>query len=145
MSGVMRLWRGLPPERRHLCVQILRYGVVGLGVTMVQAAVYWVLAARAGVHSQIANLMGYIVAVMLGYVLHGRFSFADPEREGGAAAHAARGARFVAVSLVSLALNALWVWLSVSWMGWPEWAPIPAMIFVTPGIVFVLNRHWVFR
>ncbi|MGE4432349.1 MAG: GtrA family protein [Sphingobium sp.] len=141
----MRLWRDLPPERRHLCVQILRYGVVGLGVTMVQAAVYWLLAARAGVHSQIANLMGYIVAVMLGYVLHGRFSFVDPEREGGAAAHAARGARFVAVSLVSLALNALWVWLSVSWMRWPEWAPIPAMIFVTPGIVFVLNRHWVFR
>ncbi len=128
-----------------LGIQIVRYGVVGLGVTMAQAAVYWLLAARVGLHSQLANLAGYIVAVMLGYVLHGRFTFADPEREGGAAAHAARGARFIAVSLVSLALNALWVWLTVSWLRWPTWAPIPAMLFVTPAIVFLLNRRWVFR
>ncbi len=128
-----------------LGIQIVRYGVVGLGVNMAQAAVYWLLAARVGLHSQLANLAGYIVAVMLGYVLHGRFTFADPEREGGAAAHAARGARFIAVSLVSLALNALWVWLTVSWMRWPTWAPIPAMLFVTPAIVFLLNRRWVFR
>ena len=128
-----------------LGIQIVRYGVVGLGVTMAQAAVYWLLAARVGLHSQLANLAGYIVAVMLGYVLHGRFTFADPEREGGAAAHAARGARFIAVSLVSLALNALWVWLTVSWLRWPTWTPIPAMLFVTPAIVFLLNRRWVFR
>lgn len=128
-----------------LGIQIVRYGVVGLGVTMAQAAVYWLLAARVGLHSQLANLAGYIVAVMLGYVLHGRFTFADPEREGGAAAHAARGARFIAVSLVSLALNALWVWLTVSWLRWPTWAPIPTMLFVTPAIVFLLNRRWVFR
>jgi len=83
--------------------------------------------------------------VALGFVLHGRVTFADPERVGGAAAHAARGVRFALVSLVSLALNALWVWLAVSWMGWPAWAPIPAMLFVTPGAIFVLNRQWVFR
>jgi len=142
---VRRYWHALPPGKRALGAQIIRYGVVGLGVTLVQAAVYWLLAARAGVHSQIANLMGYIVAVMLGYVLHGRISFADPARNGGAAAHAARGARFVIASLISLGLNALWVWIAVSWMGWPEWAPIPAMIFVTPAIMFVLNRKWVFR
>lgn len=141
------LWLGLPPERRALAAQIVRYGVVGLGVTLVQAAVYWLLAARAGAHSQIANLAGYGVAVLLGYALHGRFTFADADgtRDTGAKAHAARGARFVAVSLVSLALNALWVWLCVSWMRWPEWTPIPAMVFVTPGVVFLLNRMWVFR
>lgn len=126
-------------------MQIARYGAVGLGVTLVQAAVYWLLAARADVHSQIANLSGYLVAVTLGYVLHGRFTFAAPGRQGGAAAHAARGARFVVASLVSLGLNALWVWLAVSWMDWAEWTPIPAMVFVTPAIVFVLNRKWVFR
>lgn len=139
------LWQMVPPERRALAGQILRYAVVGLGVTLVQAAVYWLLAARAGVHSQLANLAGYGVAVLLGYGLHGRFTFVDDARAGGVAAHATRGARFVAVSLVSLALNALWVWLCVSWRHWPEWTPIPAMIFVTPGVVFVLNRFWVFR
>lgn len=139
------LWDRLPQEQRALLVQIVRYAVVGFGITMVQAAVYWLLAARAGLHSQLANFLGYLVAVALGFVLHGRVTFADPERAGGAAAHAARGVRFALVSLVSLALNALWVWLAVSWMGWPAWAPIPAMLFVTPGAIFVLNRQWVFR
>lgn len=141
----MALWLRLPPERRALLVQVVRYAVVGFGITMVQAAIYWLLAARVGLHSQLANFIGYLVAVLLGFVLHGRISFADPERAGGAAAHAARGVRFAIVSLLSLALNALWVWLTVSWMGWPEWAPIPAMLFVTPGVIFVLNRQWVFR
>ncbi len=46
---------------------------------------------------------------------------------------------------MSYALNALWVWLCVTHMRWPEWSPIPAMLFVTPAVVFGLNRQWVFR
>lgn len=145
MTGLRRYWHRLPAEKRALAAQIVRYALVGLGVTLVQAAIYWLLATQGAVHSQIANLLGYIIAVMLGYVLHGRFSFAAPDRPNGAVTHAVRGARFVIASLVSLGLNALWVWLAVSWMGWPTWAPIPAMVLVTPAIVFVLNRKWVFR
>jgi putative flippase GtrA len=80
--------------------------------------------------------------VVIGYAAHSAFTFRGHGAQGGTAA---RGARFVAVSLVSYALNALWVWLCVSHMGWPEWSPIPAMMFVTPVVVFGLNRQWVFR
>lgn len=142
---VIALWRQLPIERRNLALQLLRYAVVGFGVTSVQAAIYWLLATHSGVHSQIANLAGYAAAVVLGYFLHGRYTFADPARSGGSRAHAARGARFVIASLASLGLNALWVWLCVSLMDWPTWTPVPAMLFVTPALVFVLNRQWVFR
>jgi putative flippase GtrA len=140
-----RVWARLPPDRRALLAQVARYGTVGLGVTLVQAAVYWTLASLIAVHSQIANFAGYSAAVILGYIFHGRITFAAAERPVGGAAHAARGAKFVLASLVSLGLNALWVWLCVSWMGWPTWAPIPAMIFITPALVFVLNKRWVFR
>ncbi len=75
-------------------------------------------------------------------MLHGRFSFrGHGERD----RPWARAARFVAVSLVSLALNATWVWLCVTWAHWPVWTPIPFMGVVTPGLVFLLNRQWVFR
>jgi len=139
------LWRQIPIERRALALQLVRYALVGFGVTSVQAAVYWLLATHFAIHSQIANVAGYVAAVVLGYFFHGRYTFADPARASGAGAQAARGARFVIASLVSLGLNALWVWLCVSWAGWATWTPIPAMLFVTPGLVFVLNRHWVFR
>lgn len=145
MRAFAGLWSALPPGRRALIAQLARYALVGLGVTSLQALVYWVLAEQAHVHSQIANFAGYLCAVASGYVLHGRYSFSGAARPEGGAAHAARGGRFVIASLVSWGLNALWVWLCVSWRGWPTWTPIPAMLFITPALVFVLNKKWVFK
>lgn len=130
------------PHHRALFWQIVRYGVTGLFVTACQAAIYWVLAARIRLHPQIANGIGYLAAVAIGYVSHNAFTFRG---HGGAANHGTRGVKFVAVSLISYALNALWVFLCVTHMRWPEWSPIPAMIFITPALMFVLNRQWVFR
>lgn len=139
------LWNKVAPARRALIAQLVRYALVGLGVTSVQALVYWLLAEQAQLHSQIANFVGYLCAVGCGYVLHGRYTFSGAAMPEGGAAHVARGGRFVVASLVSWGLNALWVWLCVSWRGWPTWTPIPAMLLVTPALVFVLNKKWVFR
>ncbi len=132
----------LPPARRALIGQIVRYVVTGVFLTAVQAAIYWTLATWVHVHPQLANFTGYLVAVTLGFVLHGAFTFKGHGAGGGSAA---RSLRFVAVSLVSLALNAFWVWLCVTWLHGATWTPIPLMGFVTPGLVFILNRQWVFR
>lgn len=145
MMGQIDWWEQMPADRRALAVQIVRYGAVGLGVTLVQAAVYWVLATPAAIHAQIANFVGYLAAVASGYVLHGRYTFAGTARPAGRAEHAARGGRFVIASLVSLGFNALWVWICVSWQRWPTWTPIPAFLFITPALLFVLNKKWVFR
>jgi putative flippase GtrA len=138
----MKLLSRLTPERQALFWQIVRYGLSGLFITACQAVIYWTLAALAGWHPQLANVTGYVAAVMIGYVTHSLFTFRDQGSDGN---HAARGAKFVAVSLLSYALNALWVFLCVTHMQWPEWSPIPAMLFVTPAVVFGLNRQWVFR
>lgn len=141
---ILERWSLIPAQRRVLIAQVVRYAIVGFGITLVQAAIYWMLATWADWYAQAANVAGYIAAVLLGYVLHDRVTFRDAARPSGAQAHARRGLKFVAVSLASLALNALWVWLCVSWNGWPTWTPIPGMLFITPGIVFLLNRQWVF-
>jgi putative flippase GtrA len=138
----MNLLSRLSAEQRSLFWQIVRYAVTGLFVTACQAAIYWGLAALAGFHPQLANFIGYLVAVVIGYVSHSLFTFRG---HGAADSHAARGAKFAIVSLVSYALNALWVFLCVTHMHWPEWSPIPAMLFVTPVAIFALNRKWVFR
>jgi len=122
--------------------QILRYVLTGGFVTGLQAAVYWALAEQLAVHPQIANFAGYLVAVASGFVLHGRFTFRGHGRRDRPLAQATR---FIAVSLLSLALNAFWVWLCVQRLHGPVWTPIPLMAFVTPALVFVLNRQWVFR
>lgn len=138
----MKILHIFTPEKQALFWQIVRYGLTGLFVTACQATIYWTLAAPVRLHPQVANGIGYLAAVAVGYVTHSSFTFRG---HGGRDNQAARGGRFVAVSLVSYALNALWVWLCVTHMQWPEWSPIPAMLFVTPAVVFGLNRQWVFR
>lgn len=138
----MKITERLSAEHRALFWQLVRYGLTGLFVTACQAAIYWSLAALVGLHPQVANGVGYLAAVAIGYVSHSLFTFREQRPGDG---HAARGVRFVIVSLVSYGLNALWVGLCVSVMRWPEWSPIPAMLFVTPAVVFGLNRQWVFR
>jgi putative flippase GtrA len=122
--------------------QIVRYGLVGGGVTALQAAVYWLLAGKGALHPQLANVAGYLCAVVTGYFAHGAITFRGHGQE---PASPARMLRFVTASLFGLALNACWVWLMVTRAGLPVWSPIPLMGVATPGFVFLLNRQWVFR
>lgn len=124
--------------------QLVRYAIVGGAVTALQAATYWLLAGILGWHPQIGNVIGYGAAVVAGYFAHGQYSFpaGNGRREGSAAV---RFLRFWLVSLAGLALNALWIGIVVTRMGLPLWAPLPLMVVVTPGLVFLLNRQWVFR
>ena len=122
--------------------QLVRYGITGGAVTVLGVGAYWIAATPFGWPPLLANLLGYAVAVMTGYWLHSAFSFRG---HGGRDAPATRTARFAVVSLVSLALNSLWVWLLTDVAGGPPWWPMPLMIAVTPLATFTLNRLWVFR
>ena len=121
--------------------QLMRFGLVGGFVTALGALAYWVPATYLGVPPLLANLLGYCVAGALGYVLHSRVSFRG---HGSRDQVAVRTLRFFIVSLVSLGLNSLFVWLLTGPMHGPTWWPVVPMIFVTPLVTFALNRQWVF-
>ncbi len=130
----------LDPERRQLLGQLLRFLISGALVTALGVAVYAFVALVLRWHPQLGNLLAYLAAMGTGYVMHSRWSFRGHGRR-------TRGTavKFVGVSLVSLALNALWVALITGPLGLgPAW-PILPMLFVTPAVTFVLNRQWVFR
>lgn len=120
--------------------QIVRFGLVGGFVTALGAAVY-LIAAYAGTPPLLANFLNYLAAMAAGFVLHGRVSFKghgsrdNPKR---------RAFRFIVVSLISLALNSLFVWAMTGPLGWPLWSPVLTMIFVVPVVTFTLQRKWVF-
>jgi putative flippase GtrA len=131
----------MPAAHRPLIEQIIRYGVVGGFVTAVGAGAYWVWAHHLNYPPLVAGVVAYIVSMALGYFLHSRVSFAG-HGEGGN--DGIRSARFFAVSMISFGLNELWIWILTGLLHGDKWWPIPAMCFVTPAIVFVLNRKWVF-
>lgn len=121
--------------------QIVRYGITGGLVTALAAAFYWVTATFLGVHPLLANFLAYLVAVASGYVMHSRWSFKGHGRRDDVTRTTGR---FAIVSLVSLGLNSLWVWLLTGLLAGPTWWPVVPMLLVTPAVTFLLNRHWVF-
>ena len=131
----------LPPERRAIVGQLFRFLVSGGIVTALGVGVYALVALVLRWHPQLGNLLAYVTAMATGYMLHSRWSFRDHggTRSGGTMA------RFVTVSLISLALNSFWVWILTEPLNLsPAW-PIAPMLFVTPLVTFTLNRQWVFR
>jgi putative flippase GtrA len=121
--------------------QIVRFGVAGGLATVLYAVVYSPLAALKITSEQVANVAGYLVAMLSGYVLHSKWSF----RGHGTSAKAS-APKFFAVSLVSYGVNTFWVWLLTddAILAGPWWWPLIPIVLVTPLITFSLNRLWVF-
>lgn len=136
----------LPPAQREMLGQVIRFGLTGGFVTLLYAAVYGAVAEMPvplppNRHLQVANLCGYLVAVLIGYLMHSRWSFRGHGRRDNAARTTSR---FFVVSLISLALNAFWTWLLAAEFEWGRYAPLIPICFVTPVVTFTLNRKWVF-
>ncbi|MBA3897368.1 MAG: GtrA family protein [Sphingomonadaceae bacterium] len=128
-------------DQRALAAQVLRYAITGGVVTLLGVSAYWLFVRYVGVVPLVANIAAYVTSMAFGYVAHSRFSFRGHGTRDNVAA---RSSRFVLVSLVSFALNSLFVWVLTGPLHGADWWPIPAMIFVTPAVVFLLNRKWVF-
>jgi putative flippase GtrA len=130
----------LTPERRAMLSQLLRFLISGALVTALGVGVYAVVALVLRWHPQLGNLLAYVVAMATGYVMHSRWSF----RDHGGLRTRNTAMKFIIVSLISLGLNSMWVWVITGPLGLgPAW-PILPMLFVTPAVTFVLNRQWVF-
>lgn len=127
-------------RRSEVLMQVIRFGLVGGFVTALGAGAYLV-AAFSGVAPLLANVLAYLVAVATGYVLHSRVSFRG---HGSRDNPGARTIRFATVSLISFALNSLFVWAITQPLALPVWVPAIPMMFVTPLVTFTLNRRWVF-
>ena len=128
--------------RIELFGQLVRYAITGGLASFVNIAIYWITATPLHWDPNLAMFLGYLGAVSVGYIVHSRWSFRGHGRRDNLAR---TGGRFLLVSLVSFALNSFWVWLLVRHFGGPTWWPIPPVLFVTPLLVFWLNRRWVFH
>lgn len=121
--------------------ELFRYVVAGFCVTQFAAIVYSSLAVQAHVMPLDANIISTGCGVCAGYLAHSRWSFAKR------AAKAERGKalRFTVSTVLAFLFNSFWVWVLVSRMRLTPMAPVPIMMFVTPWVSFIANRHWVFR
>jgi putative flippase GtrA len=134
-----------PPTRRLAALwaavgpQALRFCAVGLLGTVVNLAVYGTLVAQAGVAPPVAAIAGFLVAVTQNHMLNRVWTFAD--RSG---RYLPQGARFLAISLVALAIN-LAVLRALLAAGVGHLAAQVLGIGAATPVGFVVNRSWTFK
>jgi putative flippase GtrA len=131
---------GRRAERRRLLGQLIRYGLNGVVVTAVYTAVFVALDSATKAPVQLCNFLAFLVVVVVGYQLHSRITFRGQGERGPAAF-----ARFFVAALPSFALNAFWTWLFATALHWPHWTVQLPVWFVTPFMIFAINRWWVFK
>ena len=127
--------------QREQVRQFVRFMIAGGFTTGLYAAAYSLLAGFRITSEQIANFVGYILAMMSGYLLHSLWSFRGHGQSLGKSSW-----RFIVVSLTSYVSNTAWVFVLTDhrMLAGPWWWPLIPVTFVTPLVNFSLNRLWVF-
>lgn len=129
------------PQIRVLFSSFLKFSSVGLFITFCSAAGYWLLA-TAGLDPNLSLVIVFVIFTIVGHRVHGAVSFKD--KIGGKLPRDTM-VRFSIVNFAGFAMNQAFIMISVKVLGYQNWVPIVPMIFVTPIVVFVLNRCWVFH
>ena len=117
----------------------LRYAIVGVLGTTIHFGVLAALVEFGGAEPVFASAAGFIVTLIVSYVLNDRWTFALPTR------HRNAFARYTAVSVLSLGLNSLIMYLAVHVFDLWYIVGQALVVAVVPAVNFVLNRSWSFR
>ena len=127
-------------QRSGMLGQLVRFGITGLGVTAVYAAIYWPLATYV-MNPNLAVAIAFVLATIVGRYAHGAISFRGHGERDARTMH-----RFFGVQGLGFALNQLFTWVLVTgpFFHGPTWWPLVPAVFVTPLVTFGLNRMWVF-
>ena len=119
--------------------QLVRFAIVGFSLAGVYSAIYWYLATYV-MPPMVAVVIGFVVAVSIGFVLHSRWSF----RGHGKAEDHRMKVKFLAVQGSCFVLNEIFTWVLTGPMHGPTWWPLIPAIFLTPLATYLLNRQLVF-
>ena len=132
--------RFVPEKHRVLVGQLVRYGVLGVFVTVCGQAMFTTLDTFTHTPPQLCTLAGFLVSLVIGYNLHSRYTFKDQGERGWRAF-----LRFFLAALPSYVVNAFWTWLIITALKLPHAVVNIPIFFVTPFMIFAINKWWVFR
>ncbi len=138
---INRLLTTLPEDLRNIVLQMSRYAIAGLVITLALSASYWALTDLAGIDPMWSFTAAFLVFWLVSYVTHGAFSF---KGHGARDRQHVRATRYLAVTLLGFCLNQFFVWSLVKQMHGATWWPIIPMIFVTPLALFAMMRKYVY-
>ena len=139
----MQLKQCLDLIKGNVPAQLLRYGLAGIVTaatysTLYLLLVYWVFP---GGRAVLAVPFAFAAALVLGFYLHSRWSFAGHgKRDNSGRQHG----KFFIVHAGGSALNLAFTWVLTAYFSAPVWTPLIPSVTITPVASFLLQRQWVF-
>lgn len=120
--------------------QAIKYGIVGVGNTVITAAVIWVMMKGLGCSDVVSNIVGYAAGVLNSFVWNKQWTFRASD-----AGWTASAIRFGVVFGVCYLLQlGLLIWLNRHLAVDPYYNQLIAMAFYTV-INFAMNKFYTFK
>ena len=123
--------------------QFVRFGGVGAVATVVHVAAYSGFIEALGMTPISANMLAFSIAIVVSFTGHASWTFHHEYRQSRHATHVLF-ARFAISAVLGLLLNTLFVFMLVTWLGLAYGWAIPCFVFITPVVLYLVNRLWVF-
>lgn len=120
--------------------QAIKYGIVGVGNTVITAAVIWVMMKWLGCSDVVSNIAGYAAGVLNSFVWNKQWTF-GAARAGWVSSAVRFGVVFGVCYLLQLGLL---LWLNRHLAVDPYYNQLIAMAFYTV-INFVMNKFYTFK
>ncbi|NWG46172.1 MAG: GtrA family protein [Alphaproteobacteria bacterium] len=130
--------RGTALLHPETLASLVRFGLVGVGATLVHACVGLGLEKGLGQPALGANLLGFFSGFIVSYLGHYTFSFRS------SAAHGTALPRFFAIAMVGLGLNQAIVYGMVNRMGLDYALALAVIVVSVPALTFLLARSFAF-
>ncbi len=118
--------------------ELIRFAITGGLATLTHVACYLLLFPALLDTAAAANVVAFTLAVFVSYLGNAYWVF--PQNE----FRKSQLAKFCLAALTGLALNTLFAWYIVDFRGLSRYLSIALMVGVTPLVVFVLNKFFVF-
>ena len=119
--------------------EMMRFGTVGAGATLVHLIVAWIANRVGGIPPFAANACGFAAAFSASYLGHFYWTFG---RQGG---HARYLPRFVIVAGFGYAVSNLIIWGVTKSAGYPFEASLGVILVAVPASTWLMSRIWAFR
>lgn len=119
--------------------QLLCFGVVGGVATLLNSFAFIFFVEELRLLPLVSNFLAFALAFWISYFGNSWWTFQSKEHS------QKKIMKFLAVSLFGLLINSGFVWLLMHYFNQSAYIAALPMIFVTPIIVFFINKSWVFQ
>jgi len=124
-------------------VQFVKFGIVGVGNTLIYLAVYYVLIWIDKELYLVGNVVGWIVSVTNSYYWNNKYVFCSETES--LMVFVKKFGKFLLSNGAVFLLTTGLIFLQVQVMDWPEeTAPIVNLLITIP-LNFALNKFWTYR